>query len=81
MAAKALLPSLQAVKEVSQLTAVMYEIRTVLRARKGGQIKVQPTSVARRHLGITRGCKRIAAGRPCTSSGGKPLRKTPSCAR
>ena len=30
MAAKALLPSLQAVKEVSRLTAAMYEIRAVL---------------------------------------------------
>ncbi|CAN7946149.1 unnamed protein product [Ixodes pacificus] len=32
--------------------------------RRGGMIKVQPTAIARRRPGITRGNKRVPAGRP-----------------
>jgi hypothetical protein len=32
--------------------------------RRGGKIKVQPTSVSRRREGVSRGSRRIAAGRP-----------------
>ena len=36
--------------------------------KRKGQIKVQPTSIARRRQGVTRGSRRIPAGRPPTSA-------------
>ena len=66
-AVKAFLPCLQSVKTEDDLIHAMYQCRSTLRARKGGAIKVQPTSTARRRPGVTRGCKRVAAGRPPSS--------------
>lgn len=40
-----------------------------LRRKAGAAIKIQPTYLARRSAGITRGSKRIAAGRPANCSG------------
>ena len=38
-----------------------------LRHRTNLNIKVQPTSLSRRRVGITRGCKRLASGHPVKS--------------
>jgi hypothetical protein len=63
-AVKAFLPCLQSITSEDDLIHAMYQCRSTLRNRKGGAIKVQPTSTARRRSGVTRGCKRVAAGRP-----------------
>lgn len=74
-AVNAFLPCLQSVKSENDLIRVLYQCRSALRSRKGGAIKVQPTSTARRRPGVTRGCKRVAAGRPTSTS--KRPRKRP----
>ena len=58
------LPCLERIKTEDELISTLYQCRSAMRARKGGAIKVQPTSIARRRPGVTRGCKRVAAGRP-----------------
>jgi len=58
------IPILQAIKNEQDLITVVYLCRPALRTRQGGAIKVQPTAVARRRPGVTRGCKRVPAGRP-----------------
>jgi len=74
-ALRSLLPCLMSLQSEEDLIRAAYQCRTALRARKGGSIKVQPTSIARRRFGNTRGCKRVAAGRP--SSGIKRPTKRP----
>ena len=71
-----LLPSLKNITTKPQIISAIYQLRSSLRAWKGGAIRVQPTSIACRRLGVTRGCKRIAAGRPTIS---KPAAKRPRC--
>ncbi|XP_064454590.1 uncharacterized protein LOC135365803 [Ornithodoros turicata] len=44
--------------------AITISAALVNHARKGGKIRVQPTAIARRRGGVTRGSKRIPAGRP-----------------
>ncbi|GBN19422.1 hypothetical protein AVEN_270188-1 [Araneus ventricosus] len=39
-----------------------------LRRKAGVAIRVQPTSIARRSIGVTRGSKRVASGRPSNGS-------------
>jgi len=63
-AVEVLLPLLQSIKTEQDLIAAVYLCRPVLRTRKVGAIKVQPTTIARRRPGVTRGCKRVPAGRP-----------------
>ena len=58
------IPILQAIKTEQDLITAVYLCRPALRTRQGGAIKVQPTAVARRRPGVTRGCKRVPAGRP-----------------
>ncbi|EEC05081.1 hypothetical protein IscW_ISCW005118 [Ixodes scapularis] len=43
--------------------------------RRGGTIKVQPTAIARRRPGITRGNKRVPAGRPSKGLPAKRAKK------
>ena len=76
VAIRDLLPSCKKIVTKPQLISAIYQLRSALRARKGGMIRVQPTSIARRRLGVTRGCKRIAAGRPLSA---KPLAKRLRC--
>ncbi|XP_042150727.1 uncharacterized protein LOC115317267 [Ixodes scapularis] len=47
------------------------------RSRRGRQIRVQPTSFARRRPGLTRGSKRVPAGRPPSDQPAKRPRKRP----
>jgi len=63
-ALKAFLPCLQAVRTEQDLINTLHQCRSAVRAHKGGAIRVQPTSIARRRAGMTRGCKRVPAGRP-----------------
>lgn len=43
----------------------IYSLKTsVQKVKKGGKIKVQPSSVSRRRTGITRGSRRVPSGRP-----------------
>jgi len=63
-AVKAFLPCLQAVRTEQDLINTLHQCRSSVRAHKGGAIRVQPTSIARRRPGVTRGCKRVPAGRP-----------------
>ncbi|GBN64069.1 hypothetical protein AVEN_91811-1 [Araneus ventricosus] len=46
-----------------------------IRNRSGSTIKVQPTSIARRGPRITKGCKRVPAGRPPTGVASSKKRK------
>ncbi|KAG8174998.1 hypothetical protein JTE90_014333 [Oedothorax gibbosus] len=45
--------------------------------RAGAAIKVQPTSIARRTAGMTRGSKRLPSGRPANSE--HPTKKKEHC--
>jgi len=40
-----------------------------------GTIRVQPTALARRREGVTRGSKRVAAGRPAQGVGNAPKKR------
>jgi len=71
----ALLPYLQSIRSQDDMITAAYQCRTAMCAKKGGIIRVQPMSIARRRLGVTRGSKRVAAGRP--ASGSKPPLKRP----
>lgn len=52
----------------------IYSLKTsVQKVKKGGKIKVQPSSVSRRRTGITRGSRRVSSGRPPNSTS---IRKT-----
>uniref|UniRef100_A0A2S2PJJ0 SWIM-type domain-containing protein n=1 Tax=Schizaphis graminum TaxID=13262 RepID=A0A2S2PJJ0_SCHGA len=60
---------LNVIKNAQQMTKLMGTCcrgLSIVTKRKG-QIKVQPTSIARRRQGITRGSRKIPAGRPPTS--------------
>jgi len=63
-AVEVFIPLLQSIKTEQDLINAVYLCRPALRTRKGGTIRVQPTAVARRRPGVTRGCKRVPAGRP-----------------
>ncbi|XP_042147931.1 uncharacterized protein LOC121836790 [Ixodes scapularis] len=43
--------------------------------RRGGHIRVQPTNIARRRKGVSRGSKRVPSGRPPSQPGPKRARK------
>ncbi|XP_064475536.1 uncharacterized protein LOC135389412 [Ornithodoros turicata] len=45
---------------------LLFKIRAVVAGstRRGGRIRVQPTAISRRRTGVTRGSRRIPAGRP-----------------
>ncbi|CAI6346226.1 unnamed protein product [Macrosiphum euphorbiae] len=43
--------------------------------RNGASIKVQPTTIARRRPWVTRGSKRLLAGRPATTDSNRPKKK------
>lgn len=77
IALRAVLPCLKNISNKAQLISALYQCRSSLRVRKGGSIRVQPTSIARRRSGVTRGCKRIAAGRPLGAR--KRAAKKPRC--
>jgi hypothetical protein len=47
--------------------------------RRGGKIKVQPTSVSRRREGVSRGSRRIAAGRPLSHAATAAARVAKRC--
>ncbi|KAL1426229.1 hypothetical protein MTO96_018354 [Rhipicephalus appendiculatus] len=47
------------------------------RRRRARQIRVQPTSIARRRPGLTRGSKRMPAGRPAVEPAAKRPKKRP----
>lgn len=63
----------------SDATALMLAFRATAaaRRRRGRQIRVQPTSLARRRPGLTRGSKRVPAGRPPAQPAAKRPRKRP----
>ena len=56
-AVNAFLSCVERIKTKDDLISTLYQCRSAMRARKGGAIKVQPTSIARRRPGITRVCK------------------------
>ncbi|KAF0717059.1 SWIM-type domain-containing protein [Aphis craccivora] len=60
---------LNVIKNAQQLTKLMVTCCRGLSiaTKRKGQIKVQPTSIARRRQGVIRGSRRIPAGRPPTS--------------
>jgi len=62
--------NLNVIKNAQQLTKLMVTCSQGLNVatKKKGQIKVQPTSIARRRQGVTRGSRRIPAGRPPKSA-------------
>lgn len=63
----------------SDATGLMLALKATAaaRRRRGRQIKVQPTSLARRRPGLTRGSKRVPAGRPPAQPTAKRPRKRP----
>eukprot|EP00102_Acyrthosiphon_pisum_P018293 XP_008189990.1 PREDICTED: uncharacterized protein LOC103311926 [Acyrthosiphon pisum] len=67
---KKLTKKLNVIKNAQQLTKLMVTCCRGLSVatKRKGQIKVQPTSIARRRQGVTRGSRRIPAGRPPTSA-------------
>lgn len=66
-AVRAVLPCLKLIGNEQQAVHVLHQCRSVLRAYRGEHIRVQPTAIARRQTGATRGSKRIASGRPSGS--------------
>lgn len=49
-------------------TVITFSMAANKHIRRGGRINVQPTSLARRREGTSRGAKRIPAGRPSTAA-------------
>ena len=50
-----------------------------LRHRTNLNIKVQPTSLSRRRVGITRGCKRLASGHPVKGEAATKKKEKEAC--
>jgi len=69
---------LHAVRSSSSLCSLLHNPGLYRRYRAGSMIRVQPTSVSRRQLTVTRGSKKLPAGRPPLTSSG-PVRKRRRC--
>ena len=69
---------LHAVRSSSSLCSLLHNPGLYRRYRAGSMIRVQPTSVSRRQLTVTRGSKKLPAGRPPLTSSG-PVRKRRHC--
>ena len=69
---------LHAVRSSSSLCSLLHNTGLYRRYRAGSMIRVQPTSVSRRQVTVTRGSKKLPAGRPPLNSSGT-VRKRPRC--
>ncbi|KAH6946591.1 hypothetical protein HPB50_014147 [Hyalomma asiaticum] len=60
------LQELEMVSKEPQIIATYFTMKAACKSarRRGRAIKVQPTSIARRRTGVTRGSGRVPAGRP-----------------
>ncbi|XP_064468457.1 uncharacterized protein LOC135379136 [Ornithodoros turicata] len=69
--------SLKKIQTASQCVGMMMSLGTTLShiTRCDGHINVQPTSISRRREGLTRGSKRVAAGRPSNQPSHKKAKK------
>jgi len=69
---------LKHIKNTSQFANLMCLLSTASSSinKRKGQIKVQPTSISRRKTGVTRGSRKINAGRRPISQG-KTIKKRP----
>lgn len=65
---KAFLPYLKSIKTEKNFTRALFRCRSVLQARRGGTIKVRPTSVMCRRPGMKIGYRWVSAGRPTSKS-------------
>lgn len=68
------------VKSANQAVSIVLAMNVAANKhiRRGGNIKVQPTSLMRRRSGVSRGSKRIPAGRPATlAPEGKVAKRRP----
>lgn len=70
---------LQQVQNASEGMSLMLAFKALVTARRrqARHIRVQPTSIARRRPGLTRGSKRVPAGRPASEPSSKRLKKRP----
>jgi len=60
---------LKSISSASLFAAYLHNPGVSRRYRAGASIRVQPTALSRRRVGVTRGSKRLASGRPPAQTG------------